>query len=77
MGDELTGVTLGGFGGRSPPSFFAPPSLSLSGFLHWRLVVPHAAVVAAAASEARTQFGVFQNKFPLQLLLITVIIVII
>lgn len=80
MGDELTGVTLGGFGGRSPhPLLFFPPlplSLSLSGFLHWRSVVSHAAVVAAA-SEARTQLGVFQNKFPLQLLLITVIIVII
>ena len=61
------------------PSFFSPPltlSLSLSGFLHWRPVVSHAAVVAVA-SEARTQLGVFQNKFPLQLLLITVIIVII
>lgn len=57
--------------------FFLPPlSLSLSGFLHWRSVVSHAAAVAAA-SEARTQLGVFQNKFPLQLLLITVIIVII
>lgn len=34
MGDELTGVTLGGFGGRSPlpliPSFFpSSPSVSL------------------------------------------------
>lgn len=30
MGDELTGVTLGGFGGRSPhPLLFFPP-LSLS-----------------------------------------------
>lgn len=79
MGDELTGVTLGGFGGRSPHPllfFFFLLSLCLSGFLHWRSVVSHAAVVAAA-SEARTQLGVFQNKFPLQLLLITVIIVII
>lgn len=93
MGEELTGVTLGGFGGRSPPFspfffFFYPPpppppprSLCLSGFLQWRSAVSHAAAVAAAAtavaSEARTQLGVFQNKFPLQLLLITVIIVII
>lgn len=89
MGEELTGVTLGGFGGRSPPFspfffFFNPPppprSLCLSGFLQWRSAVSHAAAVAAAAavaSEARTQLGVFQNKFPLQLLLITVIIVII
>lgn len=79
MGDELTGVTLGGFGGRSPHPllfFFSSPSVSLPRFLHWRSVVSHAAAVAAA-SEARTQLGVFQNKFPLQLLLITVIIVII
>lgn len=70
MGDELTGVTLGGFGGPPPVSF------SLPAFLHWRSVVSHAAA-AAAVSEARTQLGVFENKFPLQLLLITVIIVII
>lgn len=43
MGDELTGVTLGGFGGRSPH----PLLFSLSGFLHWRAVVSHAAAVAA------------------------------
>lgn len=74
MGDELTGVTLGGFGGRPPLLLCLLPA-----FLHWRSVVSHAAAVAAAAavSEARTQLGVFENKFPLQLLLITVIIVII
>lgn len=87
VGDELTGVTLGGFGGRSPslpppyrpslpPSSSVSLSLSLPAFLHWRSVVSHAAA-AAAVSEARTQLGVFENKFPLQLLLITVIIVII
>lgn len=69
MGDGLTGVTLGGFGGRSPhpllffPSFLPPLPLWLSPL--------------AVGSEARTQLGVFQNKFPLQLLLITVIIFII
>lgn len=68
MGDELTGVTLGGFGGRRPPP--PPPSL------HWPSLAPHAAAVAAG-SGARTQLGVFENKFPPQLLLITVIIVII
>lgn len=85
MGDELTGVTLGGFGGRSPPLPPPPPTAppppppppSLPAFLlHWRWVVSHAAA-AVAVSEARTQLGVFENKFPLQLLLITVIIVII
>lgn len=89
MGEELTGVTLGGFGGRSPPFSLPLPLLpsslllalllglsSLSGFLQWRWAAPHA-VAAAAAGEARTPLGVFQNKFPPQLLLITVIIFII
>ena len=30
MGDELTGVTLGGFGGRSPHPLLSPPPLCLS-----------------------------------------------
>lgn len=64
MGEELTGVTLGGFGGRSPPFSLSPrpPSSSFSsssasppslpGFLQWRWAAPHAAAVATVAAKA-------------------------
>lgn len=60
----------------SPPFFLLAISTSVS-FRLWLSPTGDCQFLVAVATKARTQLGVFQNKFPLQLLLITVIIIII
>lgn len=68
MGDELTGVTLGGFGGRSPHPLLSfscsSPSVSLPFSLHWRSVVSHAAVVVVAVKRGKNSAWCFSEQVP-------------
>lgn len=69
MGEELTGVTLGGFGGRSPP--FSPPPRPLASSSSFSLASPLSQAFSSGVGQllmqqqqrrrrqARTPLGVF------------------